>query len=70
MKGDKNPWPRRTSSSEKISNLIQVYPSGGEDTSLGDGGYDDSDDDGWSYRLGWKAMPLARDDLDSNYSRC
>lgn len=23
--------------------------------------------DGWSYRLGWKAMPLARDDFDSNY---
>lgn len=22
---------------------------------------------GSSHRLGWKAMPLARDDLDSNY---
>lgn len=56
--------------SEEISNMMQVYSSDEEDVSL-EGEEDDHDDDyGWSYRLGWKAMPLARDDLDSNYSHC
>lgn len=58
---------------EEISNLMQIYSSG-EEVSLEDEDdnydYDYDDDDGWSYRLGWKAMPLARDDLDSNYSHC
>lgn len=51
--------------SEEISHLMQIYSRSEEDV-----GEDDNHDgnDGRSYRFGWKAMPLARDDLDSNYS--
>lgn len=57
--------------SEEISNPMQVHFSGEEDVSFENGNDDrGGGDDERSYRLGWKAMPLARDDLDSNYSHC